>query len=59
MDIEDRKDRPWGLYAIEAETSEEALDIFHEKIAIACLDHFEINVRRYRGGSLLQTAREL
>lgn len=42
LDPDDRKDRPWGSYVVEADDEEAALDKFHEHIGIACLDDFDI-----------------
>lgn len=49
LDYDDRKDHPWGehwrwLYQDTMPTEDEILDDFHNHVAIACLDHFWIQV---------------
>jgi hypothetical protein len=56
LDHEDKNDRPWGRFVVLANDSEEALDIFHSKIGIACLDHFKITCFRAKGIMNLEAA---
>jgi hypothetical protein len=41
-DPDDQQDDPTGEHLIEADSREEALDLFHGTVPIAVLDHFEI-----------------
>jgi hypothetical protein len=56
LDYDDKQCQPWGRYVVQADNIEEALDIFHSKIGIACLDHFDIHCFRAKGIMNLETA---
>jgi hypothetical protein len=45
---DDRIDNPSGTYAYEAPSEDDALDEFHNHIAIACLDDFEVTVSTFK-----------
>lgn len=45
LDHDDRLDDPKGDYDYWAENEDAALDHFHETVAIACLDHYEITIK--------------
>lgn len=42
LDHDDIDDNPKGDHVFNAESEEEALDVFHWNVPIACLDHFDI-----------------
>jgi hypothetical protein len=46
LDADDRVDNPSGVHTVEAESVKEALDKFHATVPIACLEHFDIKIRR-------------
>ena len=41
---DDRLDNPSGIYEYDALTEDDALDEFHNHIAIACLDDFRVDI---------------
>jgi hypothetical protein len=43
---DDRLDNPSGTYEYDALTEDDALDEFHNHIAIACLDDFRVDIER-------------
>lgn len=46
LDYDDLQENPSGEYIVEGEDEEDALDEFHHTVPIACLDHFDIEVRK-------------
>jgi hypothetical protein len=46
MDADDRNEMIAGTYLIGEKDEEAALDYFHNHIAIACLDDFDINIEQ-------------
>jgi len=44
LDYDDLNDNPSGQYTITAKSEDDALDEFHAKIPIACLDDFSISI---------------
>lgn len=43
---DDRANNPRGCYEISAPSEERALETFHNDVPIACLDDFEIIIKR-------------
>jgi hypothetical protein len=49
LDPDDLDYRPEGAYSVEATDIENALDIFHSSVPVACLDDYEIDVIEFKG----------
>jgi hypothetical protein len=49
-DVDDQADNPAGVYDVDADTEDGALDLFHQTVPIGCLEDFDIAIAIARLG---------